>query len=473
MRKIILFIIILVAAALLVFWFTKDPTADFTVSQPGMDSNSVYLSSAQEVVIGEFFKDGKPSINQGVDIWARFRGDDFSNISKSKVPLISKFPEDGPNIIWSKELGEGHGGAAIYKGLVYILDYDEEDRADVLKCFDLATGEEVWRRWYKVSIKRNHGISRTVPTVTEDYILTIGPKCHIMCLKRQTGELLWTLDIAKEYGSEIPLWYTGQCPLIDNGVAVIATGGTDLLIGIDCATGEKLWQTSNDDSWLMSHSSVVPFTYEGKKMFVYAAIGGICGVSAEGEDRGQVIWKTDEFNPNVVAPTPVCMPDGKIFQSAGYGAGSVMLQLKKNESGFSVEVQQIYKPREGMASEQQTHIFYDGYLIGIQPKDAGGSRNQLISVNPNDCKEIVMTSGKTKRFGLGPYMIADGKLFLLNDDGTLYILKADAKKYIEYDSFKVLDGVDAWAPLAIADGYLILRDSKMMICIDISNSRSK
>jgi outer membrane protein assembly factor BamB len=33
--------------------------------------------------------------------------------------------------LWSKELGEGHSGAAIYKGLAYILDYDEEQRADI------------------------------------------------------------------------------------------------------------------------------------------------------------------------------------------------------------------------------------------------------------------------------------------------------------------------------------------------------
>ena len=83
-----------------------------------------------------------------------------------------------------------------------------------------------------------------------------------------------------------------------------------------------------------------------------------------------------------------------------------------------------------------------------------------------------MKSGKVNRFGLGPYMIADGKLFLLNDDGTLYILKADAKNYKEYDSFKVLDGVDAWAPLAVADGYMVLRDSKKMICIDLSKTRN-
>jgi outer membrane protein assembly factor BamB len=31
------------------------------------------------------------------------------------------------------------------------------------------------------------------------------------------------------------------------------------------------------------------------------------------------------------------------------------------------------------------------------------------------------------------------------------------------------DGHDAWAPFAIADGYLIMRDSKRMVCIDLKS----
>ncbi len=33
----------------------------------------------------------------------------------------------------------------------------------------------------------------------------------------QTGELLWDQDLVKDYGAKVPLWYTSQCPLIDQG----------------------------------------------------------------------------------------------------------------------------------------------------------------------------------------------------------------------------------------------------------------
>ena len=57
--------------------------------------------------------------------------------------------------------------------------------------------------------------------------------------------------------------------------------------------------------------------------------------------------------------------------------------------------------------------------------------------------------------------------YLLSDDGTFTIIKPDIKSYIQLDQVKVFDGQDAWAPFAIADGYLLLRDSKKMVCIDM------
>ena len=50
---------------------------------------------------------------------------------------------------------------------------------------------------------------------------TIGPRCHVMCVERESGDFLWGIDIEKDYLNETPLWYTGQCPIIDNGIAVI------------------------------------------------------------------------------------------------------------------------------------------------------------------------------------------------------------------------------------------------------------
>ncbi len=464
-----LLVISLVGFVVIFWWLNYDPTNEFSISLEGADNRGEGVTIIQNVNIGEHFEEFSDSYIELNETWPRFRGEDIDNISKSPVKLIDKFGPEGPKILWSKNLGEGHSGAAIWKGLAYVLDYDEQERSDNLRCFSLVDGVEQWSRGYDVAIKRNHGMSRTIPAVNEDYIVTIGPKCHVMCVDRKSGDFRWGLDIMKEYENELPFWYTGQCPLIDNKVAIIATGGKALMVAIDCETGEKLWETPNPNNWAMSHSSVIPFNFGGRKMYVYSPIGALVGIAADGPDVGKILWETTAWNHSVVAPSPVCMPDGKIFMTAGYGAGSMMLQLSESNGTYAIQPTHEYKPSEGLACEQQTPVLWNGHLFGILPKDGGSLRNQLICVDPGNPQEIIWSSGKEARFGLGPYFIADNKFFILNDDGTLTITRPSTKEYIQLDQVKVFeDGHDAWAPFALADGYMILRDSKTMVCIDLN-----
>ncbi|MDA3928925.1 MAG: PQQ-binding-like beta-propeller repeat protein [Prolixibacteraceae bacterium] len=458
-------VVLIVLIALLVWYFASDPTQKFTSSDPGMDNRGKGNLITEIINIGEHFQLFKEDKESKLDeSWPRFRGPNFDNISSSKIKLANSFSNGAGDILWSHELGEGHAGPAIYEGKIYLLNYDEELRADMLHCYDLVTGEELWRRWYNVAIKRNHGMSRTVPAVNEDFILSMGPRCHVMCLNRESGDFLWGIDLEKEYETETPLWYTGQCPLIDNNTAIIAPGGKALMIAVDCKTGDKLWEVPNPDGWKMSHSSILPYTFNGQRMYVYCSIGGIIAVSPDGE----LLWKTSDWDTNVIAPSALCMPDGKIFLTAGYGAGSMVLQLSETNGSYSTKILQEYKPKDGLACEQQTPIYWEGHLFGIMPKDGGLNRNKFVCVNPNDCTNILWTSDKESRFGLGPYIWADGKFYLLNDDGTLHIIEASTKGYKHLDSKVIIeDGHDAWAPLALANGYLVLRDADKMVCINI------
>ena len=69
--------------------------------------------------------------------------------------------------------------------------------------------------------------------------------------------------------------------------------------------------------------------------------------------------------------------------------------------------------------------------------------------------------------GLGPYIVADNKFFILNDDATITIAKVNTSKYEFLDKAKIIEGQDAWGPIAIADGRLLMRDSKKLVCVNI------
>ena len=59
----------------------------------------------------------------------------------------------------------------------------------------------------------------------------------------------------------------------------------------------------------------------------------------------------------------------------------------------------------------------------------------------------------------------------VSDDATLTIIRPSTTEYEELDSYRVIEGQDAWGPLAVADGYMVMRDSKTMVCLDLALAR--
>ncbi len=408
--------------------------------------------------------------------WPRFRGQNANNICPEKIPLADSWPADGPPRLWAIDVGEGHAGAAVAEGRVFLLDYDEDDGRDVLRCLALADGRELWRTGYRVKVARNHGMSRTVPAISDQgRVVTIGPKCHVMCVDAKDGQFRWGLDLVREYGSEVPMWYAGQCPLIDGNVTVLAVCGPDkLMMGVDCDTGQVLWSTPNPAKVEMSHSSIVLAVIAGVRTYVYSGKGALVGVSAEAHDRGRLLWSLNAWNRNVVAPSPVVMDNDLILLTAGYGGGGMLVRVaRENDTEkFQVTVVADYKANEGLASEQQTPIFIDGRVFGILPKDAGVQRNQFVCVDPLDTRRILWSSGRESRFGLGPYIVADGKFFILSDKGVLTMARATASGWEPLAQATVIEnGHDAWGPMAMAGGRLLLRDATRLVCLELNNNQ--
>ena len=296
----------------------------------------------------EDFKAGaKPPEPFGAS-WPWFRGPDRTGVSSEEVPLAREWSAEGPKKLWEVPVGIGYGGPAIRDGRVYLMDHDQAQQADVLRCLSLVDGKELWRRWYKISIDSDHGITRTVPAVDDSVVVTIGPKCQVMCCetqsgeKKQAGDLRWAFDMTTDFKTHYPKWYTGQCPLLDFDKVVLAPAGKEVLLAaVSLDTGKVLWTTPNKHAWKMTHSSVVPWDYrEGLRMYVYVASGGVVGVAADSSESdgikaGEVLWEYDKWQvpfANVPAPVPAGEKTGRLLLAGGYGAGSLMLQVKASET---------------------------------------------------------------------------------------------------------------------------------------------
>ncbi|MGQ9504988.1 MAG: outer membrane protein assembly factor BamB family protein [Thermogutta sp.] len=452
----------LLGMAALVYWLVGVPLPELKPRVPGMDraTQGPTGMTERERLTGTLIKgEGVPSRISGE--WPWFRGVNLDAIWEDKtVSLAQSWDADGPPRLWSIAVGEGFAAAAIKDGRVYLIDYDREQEQDVVRCLSLDDGRDIWQFRYSNSVKRNHGMSRTIPAVTDKYVITIGPKCHVACLDRETGESRWLIDMTERWGATVPPWYAGQCPLVDQDRLILAPGGPEaLLVALDLETGKELWRTPNPRNWKMTHSSVVPVEFRGRKTYVYCASGGVVGVDAS---VGTILWETAEWKISLATvPSPLPLPNDQIFFCGGYDAGALMLQLK-NENEKIIPEKRFRLPPEKFGSTQQTPLFFNGYIYGVREKD-----KQLVCLDLEG--NIQWASGSQYRFGLGPYMIANRLLLALDDDGTLTLAEATSEAFKPLARAKVLDGHDCWGPMALVKGRLIIRSLTEMICLDLTS----
>jgi len=393
--------------------------------------------------------------------WPQFRGPDRNGIVTG-MRLPDSWPESGPKLLWSLPVGEGHAGVTIHKGCVHLVDYDEAKKEDVIRALSFDDGEEIWRYSYFSKVKRNHGMSRTVPAVTDNYLVTIGPKCQVHCFNPSSGEVFWKKDLVKEFGTVIPEWYAGQCPLIEEDRVVLGTGGRCLLAAVELATGNILWETPNDRNWEMTHSSIIRIEFEGEKQYVWPTTGGVVGVSA---GSGELLWTFPDWKIKIATiPSPVDLGDGRILLTGGYDAGTVILQLSKTAIG--IEAKPLVRLEAIVfGAIQQTPLLYEGLLYGIDQK------GHLACLNLEGERLWVR---EEDNFGLGPLAIVDDKLLVLDDNGKspgeLRLFRVSQSGAEKLTGAKVVDGHDAWAPMAFADGRVILRDATTLKCFDLTEA---
>ncbi|MDD3470360.1 MAG: PQQ-binding-like beta-propeller repeat protein [Thermoguttaceae bacterium] len=240
--------------------------------------------------------------------WLCFRGEARDNIAHASETLTHNWSEAGnrPHVLWSVPLGEGHAGAAVWAGRVYLIDYDESQSADAVRCLSLADGSEIWCWRYPQHIANNHGRTRTVPAIatlsaapskmspangangtdraddaegsdggntksdedgknstteSETRVVTLDPKGVLFCHNAITGELRWSCNLVERFQTVVPGWYVGQCPLIDADRVIVAPGGPDAsFAALSLVDGSELWRSANPSKFPMSHSSIVPMT---------------------------------------------------------------------------------------------------------------------------------------------------------------------------------------------------------------------
>lgn len=412
--------------------------------------------------------------------WPGFRGPGRDNIVNPGGVLLGDWPANGPEVLWELTgLGQGYSGPAVSDGLVFFHDYfyDQEHAAAVragtaredlpenrsewiVRCVRLDDGHEVWRWSYRRLISPNHGITRTVPALTENRVISFDPKIVLHGIDRVTGEEVWNLDVSQRWGTRPPAWFNGQCPLIDEGKLIVGVGGPGVLMAaIDPNDGAILWETPNPDNQEMTHASVMVAELAGVRQYIWCTFSGLVGVRAS---DGELLW-THPFKVNTaVASSPLPIGDRMVFMTSGYQAGSIMLHVEQINGEFVVE--RMWTLDYGQfESECHTPILFDRSLYGVD------MQGRLARIGLNG--QVLWRHETEHGFGLGPFlMTTGGQLIMLEGDtGILRLLDVSIDGASQQASADMFDGdeVEAWAPMAMVNGRLLLRSLTGMKCVDL------
>ena len=166
--------------------------------------------------------------------------------------------------------GGEHGGEEGHEGEAHAEEGAPKLSAQTLSNLGVEFGELAPREFVR---------TREVAAVVEARPDAKAP-VHAPVAGRVVRTLVWGVDLAGRYSTEIPQWYAGQCPLVESNRVIVGTGGDALMVALDLATGTEIWRTPNAHDWKMTHASIAVQDVGGRHTYVYCGNGGVAGVDA-------------------------------------------------------------------------------------------------------------------------------------------------------------------------------------------------
>jgi outer membrane protein assembly factor BamB len=211
-----------------------------------------------------------------------------------------------------------------------------------------------------------------------------------------------------------------------------------------------LWTSTSDEP---SYSAPVIANIAGARTAVFFTRTGLVALDpATGGVRYQYRWRA-RMAASVNAATPIVVGD-RIFLSASYGTGAVLLQVAGNA------VKPLWSGDESMSNHYSTSIYKDGYLYGFDGRQEFGQTLRCIELSTG--KVMWNVDG----FGAGTLLIAGEALVIMRESGELALAPASPKGFRFNARAQLLPGVVRAYP-ALADGRFFVRNQRQLRAFDL------
>ena len=387
--------------------------------------------------------------------WPQFLGPTRDGKS-SETGLDRTLGGGKPKVLWTIDVGVGYAAAAVKDGKVFVLDREASAR-DVLRCFDLNSGAEQWRYAYDSPGRLSHNGSRSTPAVDDKYVFTVGPFGQFHCISRTTHKLVWQKHLLKDFDSKLPRWGVPQNPLLYRDWVIVAPQGRQVgMIACERATGKIVWKSPSLGR--LEYASPIPAKLAGVEQIMTLSNDRIVGVSA---DTGKLLWTYTGWSCRIPIPSPIPVGDDRVFITGGYGAGSVMIRIVRDGDSFSVR--ELWKTKAIASATHQPILLNDHLYIDSNTKKI---HRGLLCMDLDG--KVKWETGRRPNFERGNLLFADGLFYNMDGvTGVLHLIEASPREYKELAQVKLLGGKEIWAPMALSEGKLVLRDQNQMKCIPV------
>jgi len=371
--------------------------------------------------------------------WPNFRGSNYDGISTETT--FKKEHDGSLTPVWERDVGSAFSSFAAVGDRVYTCGL--ADGQETLLCLNAESGDVVWRTPIGEAFRNEFGDgTRATPTVHDGNVYILGALGRLMCVKADTGELVWDRTFTNK-----PTWAYAGSVLIEGDLAVASGGNSDgALVALDKRTGKEVWRCDKD---AVGYAMPYPFTFEGKRYIAgFMADTAIMVEATTGKRVWRMPWKTSW---DVNASMPIVAGD-KLFLSSGYDTGCGLYQLSM--AGSRLKTDEIWRSKV-LLNKFQSCVLYQGHLYTSDQKSF-------------KCVDFATGDLKWEQRGTkhSPLMLADGYIIMLTEDGELQIGEANPKGFEAKTKAKILSG-RCWSVPVLHEGRLYARNLETVKCFDL------
>jgi outer membrane protein assembly factor BamB len=379
--------------------------------------------------------------------WNQFRGN-FRNGTGETTDILTEWPQDGPGLVWKKEIGSGFSELLVSGNRLYTLFAEKTDSVtgwEYVASYDAGTGEELWRSQLDsifIDVDGWGDGPRSTPASDDAYLYCFSGHGKLYAVSKTDGSILWTVDFVRQFNSTLPRWGFSASPILSGDMVIMEVGGDEgrAFAAFNKQNGGLIWAAGEGDAM---YSSPITAEINGQQQIIF-----VNGRRLSSYDmHGDTLWTYQMPIGNPMA-SPLFIPPAHIFVSANNGSGSFLI-------GLDADVINELFTSSAMKNDWSSSVYRDGYIYGFNLASL-----QCISVE--DGKRVWHKRG----FGKGNLILVGDKLLVLSDQGDLSVVNATPEGFTELGSISVLEG-RSWTAPSYANGRVYMRNHTHMACVEL------